>query len=302
MTMPDKAAVFDKLMLRVDDVVRLRPCFDVTLYWSGSHLEKGAAIVDFYRRSLSLIGSKIRFYRTETMGAARALKKDSLDLIPLWFTGTKTTRDIYSLFLETGSVPDEPSDRAFALSATPGKGYARVILPVSVSEEPRLVEQILALGNTIPFDSGQAGYAVNWNHLGRDKSEVLDAMSGLTRYPGLDLSHASATKVVVTKGLKGVNWFTFVGPAYVDQLGGTTKLRRALGKNAVVHELNHGVAIQAGPTPELGDTNRRDNLPIYHEVGRVLAPVRARPHPPIFGPDGISDPEITEKWLSRFDS
>ena len=300
--MTDKAPVFDKLVLRVDDAVRLQPCFDVTLFWSGSHIEKGAQIVDFYRRSLLLIGSKIRFYRTETMRAASAVKKDSLDLIPLWFTGTKTTRDIYSLFLETGSVPDEPSDRAFALNATPGKGYARVILPASVvSEDAGLVDHILALGNTIPFDFGLAGYAVNWNHLGRDVEEVYDAMARLTRYPGLDLSDPSGTKFVVTKGIKGVNWFTFLGPAYVEQLGGKNKLRRALGKNVVVHDLNHGVAIQAGPTPQLGDVNRRDKVPIYHEVGRVLVPVRA-PHPPIFGPDGISDPDITEKWLSRFDS
>jgi hypothetical protein len=237
------------------------------------------------------------------MSAARRIKKDTFDLLPLWFKETSTKRDVYMLFLESGSVADEPSDRAFALDATPGIGSVRLILPVSfASELPRYLALALELADLIPFDSGHAGYAVNWNHLGHHEREAVRTMNLLTRYPGLDLSHQFLTKFNVTKGIKCVSWLTFLNDSYCDRLGGKAKLKKSFTKDIAVHDLKQGVAIQAGPAPEIGDVNRRQTLPAYQEVGNVLAPLRVKPHPAIFGPQGFGDLEVTEKWLSRFDS
>ena len=246
-----------------------------------------------------------KYFRTETMSESRPLKKDSLDLLPFWLRGTKSRRDIYMLFLESGSAPDEPSDRAFALNATPARGYVRLILPTSViSNSPaRYLDLARKTGSMVSYDFGQAGFAINWNQLGRNTRGVLRAMTSLAhRYPGLDMSYPLCTKYITPKGIKCANWLTFLNTDYCERLGGLPALRSKFNQSVVIHDARNGGVIQAGPLPGIGDVNRQENLPIYREVGRELAPIRCREHPPLFGPLGFADKEVTDKWLSRFDS
>src|SRR4030095_1658971 len=114
--MNEAEAVFEKLDFRDEGIPYLRPCLELTLYWSGPAFERRAEIVKFYRQSLDFVRDGLKFFSTETMRAARPLKKDTLDLIPFWFQETASGRDIYMLFLESGTSPDEPSDSAFALN------------------------------------------------------------------------------------------------------------------------------------------------------------------------------------------
>lgn len=303
--MNDISAVLGKLDFQDEGFVYLRPCLEITLFWSGSVLDRSDGIVKFYKESLELIGDTLTFFRTETMGAARRIKKDTLGLLPFWFQQTKSKRDVYMLFLESGATADEPSDRAFALNASPGNGFVRLILPVSYIAESvsPFLDVAISLGKTLTYDFGQAGLALNWNHLGDHGRRVKEAMNALAnRYPGLDMSHPFSSKYIVSKGIKCVNWLTFLNMDYAERLGGMPKLRTTFDKDVIVHSLDHGIVIQAGPAPELGDVNRRKTLPVYHQVGKVLASIRAKQHPPIFGPEGIGDKEVTEKWLSRFDS
>src|SRR5262245_25645684 len=129
--MSDIESVLGKVASQDEGFVYIRPCLDVTLYWAGSAFDRSGGIVSFYRQALDVVGSDLKSFRTETMTAARPLKKDTLDLVPFWFQETTSRRDIYMLFLESGAVPDEPSDRAFALNVAPGMGFVRAILPVS---------------------------------------------------------------------------------------------------------------------------------------------------------------------------
>src|ERR1700736_6488873 len=108
-TMNDIDELPARLTFQRDGFTYLQPCLDVTLYWSGSPFERGDELVSFYRQSIDLIKGDIKFFRTEAMTAARPLKKDTFDLVPFWFQKTSTKRDVYMLFLESGSVPDEPS-------------------------------------------------------------------------------------------------------------------------------------------------------------------------------------------------
>jgi hypothetical protein len=296
------ASKLPSLTFKHEALVYLLPCAEVTLYWAGDHLEKKGGILEFYQQSLDAVGDTIAFYRTETMSSARRVKKDTLDLIPFWFNQPKAKRDIYMMFLESGSEADEPSDRAFVLNAAPGMGFVRLIQPIAHADDAdRFLNQALALAQMIPFDFGQAGYSINWNELGLYKSDAVRAMNGLTRYPGLDLADPSTTMFIVTKGIKCVSWLTFISPAYVQRLGGAKKVSAAAGEGVAIHPLRNGIAVQAGPAPEIGDVNRRQNLPNYRSAGHLLSRVRATDHPAIFGPDGLGEEDVTEKWLSRFD-
>jgi hypothetical protein len=95
---------------------------------------------------------------------------------------------------------------------------------------------------------------------------------------------------------------TFLSRDYCNRLGGVSVLRKQFEATVVIHDAKDGVMIQAGPAPDIGDVNRQKNLPIYQQVGRALAPIRCKEHPPLFGPRGLADQEATDKWLSRFDS
>lgn len=303
--MQEKKAVFDKITYQEKGFVYIKPCLDITFYWTGSVFDRTDDIVEFYHQCLDVLGDSLSYYRTETMTKANPLKKDTLDLIPFWFKKTKSTRDIYMLFLESGSVPDEPSDRAFALNAAPDMGYVRLILPISFIEASvaDFLDLAMSMGKMSSYNFGQAGYAINWNHLGKNQRGVLRTMNSLANhYPGLDIAHPFCTKYIGSKGIKCANWLTFLSADYCDRLGSVSSIKMSLDKNIVIQDTyGGGVMIQAGPSPEIGDVNRQRNVPYYHEAGRLLAPIRCKEHPPIFGPQGFGDKELTEQWLSRFD-
>jgi Type VI immunity for VRR-NUC len=294
------------LIYREAGLVVMRPCLDITLYWSGSVFDRADDILSVYQLCLDALRGGIAFFRTETMTRARPLKSDTLDLLPFWLRRTKSRRAIYALTLEGGSTPDEPSDRAFVFNATATRGYLRLVLPTSFiarSVDPYL-DLARNLAHIVSYDSGQAGFAVNWNHVGRNRMGVLRAMNSLgPRYPGLDMSYPFCTKYIVSNGIKCVNWLTFLCKEYCDRLGGLSALRGRFGDCIVVHDAKGGGAvIQAGPFPEIGDVNRQRNLPVYHHVGIQLAPIRCPEHPSLFGPRGLPDEVATDAWLGRFDS
>jgi hypothetical protein len=305
--MADDIQEIEKLSFERDGFVYLRPCLDLVLYWTGSIWDRREAVVSFYERSLDLIRKDVKFFRSETMKAAAPLKKDSLGLVPFWLKKTAKKRDIYMMFLESGSVRDEPSDHAFALNATPECGYARLILPpsfIAKSVSP-FVDLAVTLAQGFPFAFGQGGWAMNFNPLEMDyKRDALRSMNALAkRYPGIDMSHPFTTKYAPARGngIKCINWLTMLNTEFVERLGGMARLRKAFDDKVVIHDLKSGVLIQAGPAPAIGDVNRRQALPAYRQVGRVLAPIRAEEQASIFGPAGVGDEDVTGKWLRRFD-
>jgi len=98
-----------------------------------------------------------------------------------------------------------------------------------------------------------------------------------------------------------VNWLTFLGAEYMDKLGGIERLKKALDKEIVCDRVSDGIIIQAGPQPETGDVNRRLTLPLYHEVGKSVAKLRAKQHMALIPSEEDAD-QATSKWLARFDS
>lgn len=296
---------FAPLVFHLDEYVYLRPCTEVILYWAGSVFDHADSIIAFHDRSLDLIKDKVKYYRTETMGSAKPLKKDSLDLVRFWLKETTTKRDIYMLFLESGTVPDEPSEHAFSMNASPGRGFVRLVLPATFATESStdLLSLSLNLAANFDYEFGTVGYSLNWNSLGKHVRRSQLAMNSLApRYLGVDMSFPLATQFIVSTGIKCANWLTFVNASDIEKLGGAVRVKQALSNEATAHDVGSGLAIQAGPAPTLGDVNRQDNLSAYHRVGKVLAPVRAPKHPPIFGPGGIPDESVTEQWLARFDT
>ncbi|GAB2909759.1 hypothetical protein GCM10027093_54840 [Paraburkholderia jirisanensis] len=75
--------------------------------------------------------------------------------------------------------------------------------------------------------------------------------------------------------LKRANWLTFLSEDQVDWIGGMAAIEdRLKGSDVQIRKFKHGICLQAGAAPQLGDTSRADYVPAYLPVARLVRPVR----------------------------
>ncbi|APR86087.1 Hypothetical protein A7982_11436 [Minicystis rosea] len=293
-----------------DGGVYLRLVTDITLYWRGSMFDHAQGIQSFYAKALRLIGSHLKFYRTESMEGSRPLKADSLQLLPDWFRKRRGKgKGIYMLSLEGGNDKDEPSEHGFYLLADQEEetrvGAVRLILPSRFMDTGyESVANLLAeVVEGFDFDSGHAGFAVNWDPEGEYENEAASQMLMLAKkYPGIDLNCMDSTIIALqhsgAPAIKCVNWLTLMGKGLQQRLPALEEVRKELGSVCPVHELPGCWVIQAGPSPALGYPDKDEMTP-YRRAGSLLASLRLQRHPAIFAE---SDPGYgTGEWLARFD-
>lgn len=283
-------------------------CADVTVYWRGSMFDRADAILAFYERAMKIIGSKLGWYETETMGDVQAINSKVFGMLPLWLKNPKSRRGIQALVLQGGEQATDASDHAFTLfydqEQPPAMGVLRLVLPApllekSPAEFARLVAELVA---PLDFESGHAGFSVNWDSRGEDS---LDAETHLrriaTRYLGIDIPEINTTLVNMQDyeepAFKCVNWITLLGTELAERIGPAEMVQDALPEDCRVVDLQGRYLIQAGAAPSIGDKRKKEQLPAYRAVGELLAPFRLQEHAPLF----LDDEDATEAWLSRFD-
>lgn len=287
----------------------LKICFAVTIYWTGSIFERREGLLEVYRRTWEIVGPAARRYQTDSMKSARKVKGDTGELIPTWLEDSPGERMMYILGVDNRPQAGAASDTGLLFYATEYKdaGAFSFWMPAEPAERDpdSLVDLVAELAGAIPFASGHAGYSLEYDARGDYRVVAREKLAALVRrHAGLDVPCVENTSFVVHDGFKRVNWLTLLGAQLVERLGGADAIRGQLGEAIEVRPLETGVLVRAGPRPEIGDVNRRDNLPLYHEVGRVLAPVRAREHPAVlYPPDSlVASKEKTAEWLGQFDS
>lgn len=102
-------------------------------------------------------------------------------------------------------------------------------------------------------------------------------------------------------GLAVVSWLTLLGPGLTAALGGREALAQNAPAEVSVLSLGPGGAmLRAGEAPALGDVKRRDRLPVYQAVGRMVAPVVA-PDEALdeVAVDGMEGDDASD-WIRRF--
>ena len=126
------------------------------------------------------------------------------------------------------------------------------------------------------------------------------------QYSGLEVdSIPFISSLELLDHIKGVNWFTILGAAFVERLGGEETIqKRLLGRGDVtIQHYNHGIIIRAGELPDLGEKEIGMPAP-YVAVNSVVKPVRI-PNPDqlhSYSPYGdCFDEESTKQWYARFD-
>lgn len=162
------------------------------------------------------------------------------------------------------------------------------------------------LCDLLPFLCGHVGYCLEISPYFEPAGQRA-AYPLAMRHPGLYIASDHATwPLRDEKGVETVNWLTLVGAIPLGKLGGVKEVRASLAETPEVEiiETRHGLILKAGDIPQIGDTNRREDLPLYRAVYRVILPVMdqiIRDFRP-FMLDTADDVSRTARWLRRFES
>jgi len=275
----------------------------VSLYYKGTFRENARGIVQFYRTCIRQIGPFVKFFHVDGKNQPRKLKEDTLNLLPFWASEGYEDRGIYGLCLESGSGRYDVSDKAFKLYEGLNEGQVRMMLPLEfVAENPAaFVEVAKTACDEITFWSGTGGFALNV--FPDYPTDLPDRRIGFVanRFIGIDVEPFGALASSADKGIKNIDWLTLVGDVFLQKAGGPDAVQKQLNtlEGVTVHDLQHGIMIQAGSQPEFGDVNRNERLELYHQIGKVLRPLMI-PEADLDVGDRIGGVELSEKWVYRF--
>lgn len=302
----------DKLPLIIDGKAVIAPCIEIMALSTVPKADGAAGYVRFYEAFMRRYGSAIRHYRLNDSRRWRAWQPKDRAKVPSWFADARTLAEpLLGITMHTHSPADEPRPPLFGMffdhvSSERPRGMFQIVLPVDCIADGAaallaLVDDAMA---DFPVHWGTVGFAFHWDGNDTSIDRYADAWLGghLLKHPGLAPGDLMSWGLRVEKGISNIGWLTFVGDALLPRLGGRASLaERLTGTGVELRSYAKGVALQAGDVPELGDVNRKNRLPKYCEVGRVLEPV--------FAPEdflekiripGIKDPDARLAWLRRF--
>lgn len=296
----------------IDGKLLVTPCLEIMALSKTPKAEASAGYVRFYEAFARRYGPYLTSYQlSDTNRWKRVLPKDLIK-VPYWFADARSLQaPLLGIVMHTQPVANEPRPPLFEMLFEHGypeypRGMFRVALPIDCLDESP--EQVLMLVDEamaeFPVHWGTAGYSFYWNDTDSEAEEHAARWLGgrLARHPGLAPGRLLSWGACVEDGVANIGWLTFIGDTLIRELGGRDALTTAARDTGIeLRSYVRGVALQTGPRPEIGDVNRRDTLPLHHEVGRILEPV--------FAPDdvlekiqvtGIKDPDRRLEWLRRF--
>ena len=291
---------------REHDKIALAACFEIVAA-SASPLDEAApGFVGFYEEFMTRFRSRLTTYATGTMTLPKKPTARAFQMVPAWLSEPRNlATGRFAVVFHSGPSVAERIPPALCLVFENGNSYMNAVLPLDFvinSPEPALDFVRAAIAGTFALSAGWAGYAIAINeNRGPLKPALKDRLRAwLKRHPGLGHGGNFTIYERALHGISNVSWLTLLGRELVERKGGREAIEKclaALSSDIVVHPLGDGICIQAGLLPQIGDVNRGDQLPLYHQVGRYLKDLRSTDPP--WQLDGLADD--TEEWFARFD-
>jgi hypothetical protein len=295
--------VVETLTVRTDGAVTGRVCLDFTVITAGplSNPKVRAGVLDFYTQARERFGAQWIWAEIETPETPRRVNAGILGWIPKWMAAEARSREQYVLLLRDGERNDSIGTTAFEIGGV-GQGdfpgFLRLSLPVTFLQGGALpyAELCKELLRSLPFSSARAGYSLRWDEYSRrhPRAGLKNADLIAEWYHGIDIPDESLwiLEPDAAQRMSTINWLTALGPQLLQSVGGIDNLRRRCSPLIVLHELPQGVLLQAGPSPETGNSPNPNDLDAYREMAFHLQPILATQHPPV-----VRD---TQAWLRRF--
>lgn len=122
------------------------------------------------------------------------------------------------------------------------------------------------------------------------------------KFPGLEVENTVTLSIQLSEKIKGVNWLTALSDGLIKKLGSIETLKKKLGNDFPFYTYDGGCLIQAGPSPQIGDRNRRVIPKHYQILARALKPIRVDHAFSYLNTGDMSENKSASlKWLNRFD-
>lgn len=306
-----KPRVPEDLDAELDGVRVAAPVFSISLFTHEPLSKLGPAALAPFRRYRELVGdAALRFYMTANMRQHKPVTKRALTMLDTWLRPGAKLGDYVFLDYQDGPDHNHAATSRFIIAGNEevdgerceDATLVRMSLPMAwgLDEPERMLELTRELWGQLPWRYGHAGFAFEVSRYFIDQAHEY-AYGRSMRHPGLDIPDAANDAIMVGfDHIRGVGWLTMLDDAHVKTLGGIKALRKALGEQAEVIELDRGVLLRAGAVPQFGDVNRKDDLPAYRAVYAALAPLMtdAAAAPSLnIGGDFVSR---NQAWLTRF--
>ncbi len=153
--------------------------------------------------------------------------------------------------------------------------------------------------NQLPFLSGHAGYTLEVSRYYQNRGAYDNALALGMRYKELDISEPEfALAVKKHGGIKGVNWLTILGRAFVERI---TARERKSTRDLVFKEATGGLIVQAGERPAVADGNRAEAVAAYRESYDLVKQFIVSKPVPLELTGGFErQMERTRQWIHRF--
>jgi hypothetical protein len=178
----------------------------------------------------------------------------------------------------------------------------------------RFISGSCGIGLNFPYNSPQS-LPYEQGKITRNRVAAL-----VLRHPGFDLremelsigiklmqydrDYAEEVQAPVARPyLKRANWLSFLGERQVELLGGAARLQAAFADEPEIklHPLRHGLCIQAGAWPQIGDVVEEDRIPLYQKVAKVLRPIRLQELRVSWSYSDYFNDVGSNEWLNAFD-
>jgi Protein of unknown function (DUF3396) len=310
MNTKELAQLLDALQVK-DQSESVAICFGLscTLYFSNGHLpEVHRQTLDCFASYLKLCASEIRWARLPNRKGF--ISPDLTDVHKFTSSLPQPEDDEYwELTVHGGEKRTSANPYYFEVMLSPASrrilSYVKASLPLdwyrrnNGSFSSLMLEFCRALRPISGYGGITLLEAPNNSIRQRHQPEVSMIAN---RFPGLDLDYPFYHVIHLVKGIKGVNWLTCLNNSLLEKVGGLGHLKQTLSAEIVFHEFPHGVLVQAGTHPQLGDRQQEIALPLYTELSRALKPIRVTEHWAFhFNVPGAFDQAASEAWLARLD-
>ena len=288
----------EKFTQRDKDGTLFTASLQIALYARKPLPEIADGAIACYRVFLKRFGKSVTIYLAGTMRRVRRFSEKYVEIFPTLCKESGLGLPLYRVF--NGSELQDFNPPIFATGAYRDFSWLQVHLPPSLANDwKELLAVLTPMAEPLPFRYGTVGLSLCWNDMSVDRDNEVPALIGplLKRHPGFNLG---TPRELTDQAMPPVNWLTLLGPELLEKVGGITKLRRAFSDDKAISVMpfGDGVLIRAGEFPQVGDRNRRDNVPLYRKVGSFLKKYRGDQEIEL---DGLTLEE-SEKWLARFDS
>ena len=287
----------DKFTQRDEHGAMYSVSLQIVLYANKPLAELAEGAITCYRLFLERFGHSLNWYSTDSMRKARQFSEKYVDIFPTICREPNDSLPSYRVF--NGSGIQDYLPPVFATGGYGTFSCLQIHLPPTLANNwEELLALLDRLAGEFPYRCGHVGLSLCWDELSVDRNIKVPRLISplLKRYPGFSLG---TPEELCDQDLPPVNWLTLVGPELLAKLGGIDEVQHALSDEDIsVIVLGPGACIRAGETPQLGDLNRRDDLPLYRKIGSYLTDYRGQQEIEL---EGLGE-EASEVWLARFDS